>query len=131
MFYPKTHSRYDESFDLIPAAEVLKGQPEQLRDVFGFWFADSLVFEGGSLTEQTFVYRMAQVEADKITGSGEEILALERVYAVVAQAHFITAHPTGTPGVDYYFCGWAKYDAAASDTTVVINFDGTRWDEDI
>jgi hypothetical protein len=129
MFYPKTHLRYDESFDVIPASAVEKGEPAQLRDVFGFWFTDTL--DASNLVEQTFIYRMAQVEADKLTGSGEDILALERVYAMVAQAHFITAHPTGTFGVDFYFCGWAKYDAAASDTTVVINFDGTRWDEDI
>jgi hypothetical protein len=109
----------------------LKGQPEQLRDVFGFWFTDTPVPIGHDLIKQTFVPRMAQVEADKLIGSGEEILALEKVYAMVAQNYYITAHPTGTFGVDYYFCGWAKYDAQADDATVVIIFDGTRWDEDV
>jgi hypothetical protein len=128
MFYPKDVHIYDESFDIHPAATALKGTPLQLRDVFGFWLTDVVV---SLTTTNTFVYRMRQVLADKLTGSGEEILALEKVYAMVNQAHYITAHPTGVAGVDYYFCGWAKFDAGADDTQVVINFDGTRWNENI
>lgn len=128
MFYPRDHQIYDESFDMTPAAAVLKGQPEQRQDIFGFWLTDT---PSATLEEQTFVYRMRQVLADKLTGSGEEIVAGDRVYAVVAQAHFITANPTGTAGVDYYFCGWAKFNADATDAQVIINFDGTMYDADI
>jgi hypothetical protein len=131
MFYPRDHQIYDESFDMIPAAAVLKGQPEQRQDIFGFWLVDTVQLAGEDIVEQTFVYRMRQVLADKLTGSGEEIVAGDRVYAVVAQAHAITANPAGTAGVDYYFCGWAKFDADAADTQVIINFDGTRYDEDV
>jgi hypothetical protein len=128
MFYPKDVFIYDESWDIHPQANALKGTPLQLRDVFGFWIKD--VLASNTVTE-AFIYRMRQVLTDKLQGSGEEILALEKVYAVVNQAHFITAHPTGVAGVDYYFCGWAKFDAGADDTQVVINFDGTRWNENI
>jgi len=131
MFYPRDHQIYDESYDIIPAAAVVKGQPAQLRDVFGFWLTASQVPAGTALIEQTFIYKMRQVLADKLTGSGEEIQALDRVYAVVAQAYAITANPTGTAGVDYYYCGTTKFDAAADDDEVIINFDGTRYDENI
>lgn len=129
MFYPRDHQIYDESFDIIPAAEVAKGEPLQVRDIFGFWLVATLT--GITLSAQTFIYRMRQVLADKIVGSGEEIYAGDRVYAMVAQAHAITSNPTGTAGTDYYFCGWAKFDAAADDSDVIINFDGTRYDENI
>jgi hypothetical protein len=131
MFYPRDHQIYDESYDTIPAAAVLKGQPEQRANVFGFWLTDTVQLAGEDIVPQTFVYRMRQVLTDKLTGSGEEITALQRVYAVVAQDFAITANPAGTAGVDYYFCGWAKFDADAADTQVIINFDGTRYDEDI
>ena len=131
MFYPRDHQIYDESYDIIPAAAVLKGQPAQLRDIFGFWLTATAVAAGAALVEQTFVYRMRQVLADKLTGSGENILAGDRVYTVVAQNFFITANPVGVAGVDYYFCGWAKFDADEDDDEVIINFDGTRWDENI
>jgi hypothetical protein len=131
MFYTRDHQIYDETYDIIPAGWRTKGQPEQIQDVFGFWLTDSQNIGVGPLTEQTYVYRMRQVLANKLTGSGEEIFAGDRVYAVVAQNYFITANPTGTFGVDYYFCGWAKFNAGADDTQVIINFDGTRWDEDV
>lgn len=131
MFYPRDHQIYDESFDIIPAAAVVKGQPAQIQDIFGFWLTASQVPAGTSLIEQTFIYRMRQVLADKLTGSGEEIIAGDRVYSVVAQSYAITANPVGTFGVDYYFCGWAKFDADTDEDEVIINFDGTRWDENL
>jgi hypothetical protein len=139
MFYPRDHQIYDESYDVQPAAAVLKGQPEQRQDVFGFWLTASkrdrggslILKDNGTLPEQTFVYKMRQVEADKLTGSGEEINALDRVYAMVAQNHFITANPVGVAGVDYYYCGTAKFNANADDETVLIKFDGTRYNENI
>jgi hypothetical protein len=139
MFYPRDHQVYDESYDVQPAAAVLKGQPQQIEDVFGFWLTNTkrdvagtlLRKSDGTFPEQTLIYKMRQVEADKLTGSGEEIPALAKVYAVVAQAHFITANPVGVAGVDYYYCGRSKFAANADDETVIINFDGTRYDENI
>ena len=130
MFYPRDHQIYDECFDIIPVAWVQNGTPAQLADIFGFWLTDTEVFSG-PLIEQTFVYRMRQVLTDKIVGSGEAINAGDKVYAVVAQNFAVTANPTGVAGVDYYFCGWAKFNADEDDADVIINFDGTRWDEDI
>lgn len=139
MFYPRDHQIYDESYDVVPASAVTKGQPEQREDVFGFWLTNTkrdvsgnlILKSDGTLPEQTFIYKMRQVLADKLSGSGEEIPALSRVYAMVAQNHYITANPTGVAGVDYYYCGTAKFAADAADTQVVINFDGTRYDENI
>lgn len=125
MFYPKDTRVYTESYDITTAAAVSKGEPAQLRDVFGFYMISALIN-----TLITFVYKMQQVEADKATGSGEAILALERVYYVVATG-LVTAHPVGNFGVDYYYCGIAKFDASESAETVIIDFDGTRWDEDV
>jgi hypothetical protein len=126
MFILKDHQIYDESFHVIPTNYGDKGTPEQLRDVFGFWFAEIVDIA----IAQTFIYRGRQVLADKAEGTGEEILALEKVYYVVATG-LVTAHPVGTFGTDYYFCGWAKEDASADDSTVLINFDGTRWNENL
>ena len=127
MFYWRDLEIYDELWDCTPATAVLKGTPEVVRDVFGFWLkARELDGE-----EVVLVYRCRQVLSDKLTGTGEEIHSGERVYAVVAQAHFVTANPAGVFGVDYYYCGWAKEDASADATQVLINFDGTRYDENI
>jgi hypothetical protein len=139
VFYPRDHQIYDESYDVAPAAARIKGQPEQIEDVFGFWLTDTksdvegnlLRKSDGTLPEQTLVYKMRQVLADKLTGSGEEIPALARVYAVVAQNHYITANPAGVAGIDYYYCGISKFAAEADDLQVIINFDGTRYDENI
>jgi hypothetical protein len=128
MFYPRDHQIYDETYDVYALVAALKGAPLVIQDVFGFWLTDVIV---STTIPFTFVYRMRQVLADKLTGSGEEIEAGDRVYAVVAQNYFITANPGGTFGIDYYFCGWAKFHASADDTQVIINFDGTRYDEDI
>ena len=127
MFYWRDDVIYDELWDTTPTTAVLKGTPQVVQDVFGFWLKDrETVGE-----EITFVYRCRQVLADKITGTGETILAGDRVYAVVNQNFFVTANPTGVAGTDYYFCGWAKENANADDESVLINFDGTRWDENI
>jgi len=118
---------YDELWDVIPATAVTVGQAAVIQDVFGFYIKTrEQVGE-----EICFIYRCRQVEADKIQGTGEAIRAGDRVYAVVAQNFFVTANPTGVAGTDYYFCGWAKKDAAANAEKVLINFDGTRYDENI
>lgn len=125
MFIAKDWQEYNESHDITVAVSAPKGTPLQLRDVFGFWLKTVVAAQ-----VETFVYKMANVLADKATGTGEEILALERVYYVVATG-LITAHPTGTFGVNYYYCGIAREDATADEDTVLINFDGTRWDENV
>lgn len=117
---------YDELWDVAPVAAVTAEDPAVVNDVFGFYITD-----GAAAAETTFVYECRQVEADKVTGTGEDIQAGEYVYAVVADSYNVTANPTGTAGTDYYYCGIAKKDAAASATTVLIKFDGTRYTEDI
>jgi hypothetical protein len=125
MFIAKDWQEYNESHDITVSASAEKGTALQLRDVFGFWLKEVVL---GAV--ETFVYKMANVLADKTTGTGEEILALERVYYVVATG-LITAHPTGTFGTDFYYCGIAREDATADEDTVLINFDGTRWNENV
>jgi hypothetical protein len=129
MFYWEDVTIYDELWDTFPATAVLKGTPEVVQDVFGFWLKDRE--EAGE--EVTFVYRCRQVLADKVVGTGEAILPGDRVYAIVAQSHAVSATPPagGVAGTDYYFCGWCKRQADASDARVLINFDGTRYDETI
>jgi len=125
MFYPKDNVIYDELWDVIIAGSaVVKGQATVIQDVFGFYFNDGAIDD-----EVAFVYRMRQVYADKNTGSaGDAFLAGDKVFYIVA-TDTVSPTPTGTPGTDSYFCGWAKKDAGASDDTVLINFDGTRYDE--
>ena len=130
-FDPKDVHIYDELLEIYPVAPVTKGQGVVVQDVFGFYIKSLTQAEiDASRNEVAFIYRMRQVEAPKITGTGEDIQSGERVYWVVASGA-VTANPTGTFGVDYYFCGWAKRDAAANETTVLINFDGTRWNENL
>lgn len=117
---------YNELWDITPATAVEKGDAAVVQDVFGFYVKD----RESDGEEVVFIYKDRQVLADKVTGTGENISAGEKVYHVVA-SDAVTANPTGTAGTDYYFCGWAKKDAAANDTTVLIEFDGTRYNEDI
>lgn len=119
MFYPKDPEIYDELWDVIAPGTVNKGDDAIVQDVFGFYLYDAVVGD-----EVTFIYRMRQVLTDKIVGTGEEILAGDRVYFVVGQ-DAVTANPAGVIGTDFYFCGWAKKDASATEDTVLINFDGT------
>jgi hypothetical protein len=132
-FEPKDNAIYDELWDVEVAAAVTKGQAVVVQDVFGFYFTDvTAQMITDSRNEVAFIYRMRQVEAGKLTGTGEAIIRGDRVYATSGSGfQSVTANPTGTAGTDYYFCGWAKKSAAASATTVLINFDGTRYDENI
>lgn len=123
MFEPKDNQIYDELWDIVPAALVTKGQAARIADVFGFYyFATSTIGD-----EVTYVYRMRQVLADKVTGTGEDIQAGDRLYYYPAQ-DAVSKNAVGAAGTDYYFCGWAKKDAEASASEVLMNFDGTRWD---
>lgn len=123
MFHWKDNVIYDELRDIAPAAAVTKGEPAVRQDVFGFWITDLAADVKGG-----FIYRCRQVRADKKTGTGEAFLAGDRVYYIVADG-LVSPTPSGTPGTDSYFCGWAKDDAPASASDVLINFDGTRYDE--
>lgn len=126
MFYMRDNVIYDEGLDMVPATAVLKGTPQVVEDVFGFWFKNRE--QVGEIV--VLVYRNRQVLADKIQGTGEAIKSGMRLYAIPAQNNFVTPNrPAGVAGVAYRFCGWAKEDADANAEQVLMNFDGTRWDE--
>jgi len=127
----KDNFEYDELRDVTVAAAVAKGEAIQEQDVFGFFvYAVTAQNILDSRDEVTIIYKCRQVNADKLTGTGEAISAGERLYYIVA-SDAVSKTPTGTPGTDSYFCGWAKRNATAEATTVLMNFDGTRWDETI
>lgn len=120
MFYPKDPVIYDELVDIaVVGAAVLKGEAVVTQDVFSFYLVDAAIGD-----TSVRIYRMRQVEADKTIGTGQEIEAGERVYYRVSDG-LVLAAPVGSIGTDFYFCGWAKKAAAADDTRVLINFDGT------
>lgn len=129
IFEQKDNQIFDELKDIVAAAAVTKGEPAVVRDVFGFYHnavtAEDLT---NNRDDVTFIYRCRQVEAVKVTGTGEAIQAGDRVYYIVA-SEAVSATATGTPGTNSYFCGWAKENATATASTVLINFDGTRYDE--
>lgn len=124
-FLAKDVTIYDELWDVEAAsAATLKGDAAVVQDVFGFYAKNA-----ESATEEiSFIYRCRQVQADKKVGTGEAILAGDRLYYIVADGK-VSPTASGTPGTDSYFCGWAKKDAGALETTVLMNFDGTRYNE--
>jgi hypothetical protein len=124
MFYPKDNVIYDEAWDIVPAALVTKGQAAQLGDVLGFYYYSSKKIGD----EVTFIYKQRQVDADKRTGTGEAIDPVSRLYYYPATDN-VSVNRVGVAGVDYMFCGWSKKAAAASATRVLMNFDGTRYDQ--
>lgn len=115
---------YNESWDVVPGAVRVKGWGFVNNDIFGF-----LLKACASITEEVcFITRAPQVRVNKLTGTGEEILQNEYVYATsVSNFQTVTAHPTGTIGTDYYFVGKAKKAASASDKTVLIKFWGDEY----
>jgi len=117
---------YDELWDAIPSTAVSKGDAEVVQDTFGFWVKD----RESAGEEIAFIYRCRQVLATKVTGTGEDITAGDRLYYIVASSA-VSKTATGTAGTDYYYCGTAKKNATATATTVLMRFDGTRYDEAI
>ena len=115
---------YRELWDIIPGTTVVKGQAAIVQDVFGFYFKATELLVAGE--EIALVYWADQVWADKEQGSGEDISAGEEVYYNVGTG-LVTANPVGNIGVDYYFCGIAKRDAAADDEQVIIEFIGDEY----
>jgi hypothetical protein len=127
MFLAKDVTIYDELWDVEAAsASTKKGDSKVVQDVFGFFVKDA----EAALEEISFVYRMRQVESDKKVGTGEAILAGDRLY-YYPPTDDVSPNKTGTYGTDYYFCGWAKKDAGALDEHVLMNFDGTRYNENL
>jgi len=70
------------------------------------------------------VKKCLQAEADKKTGTGEEIAAGDRVYGDPADSYKVSA----TKGSGYQYLGIAKLAATASGTSVMIAYDGTLHD---
>ena len=126
VFQWKDNVIYDELWDIVPATAVSLGDAAVVQDVFGFYINSRLA----AGDEITFIYRCRQVEATKRTGTGESISAGDKLYYYPATQN-VSPTATGTAGTDYYFCGWAKRDATASATTIIMNFDGTRYNEAI
>jgi hypothetical protein len=123
-FRQKDTQIYDELWiDLTTTKAALAC--EVVQDVFGFYLVG-----GASGDDVAFIYRMRQVEADKKTGTGEDINAGEKLYYYPGDDE-VSPNPVGNAGVDYYFCGWAKKAADADDAKVLMNFDGTRYNENI
>lgn len=115
---------YDELRDVDAPADVEKGDAVVVQDVLGFYHNDA-----DSGDEVVVVYRCRQVEAAKSTGTSEDISAGDRLYRIPSDNEVTPNRPAGTAGTDYQFCGWAKEDAGANESTVLMNFDGTRYDE--
>lgn len=114
---------YDELLHQAPDAAEAKGYAQVIQDVFCFNMTAAVVG-----TDVTRIYYATQVEADKLTGTGEEFLAGDFVYATSgSNFQSVTANPAGTIGVDYYFCGIAKKDANAENETVLIKFIGDEY----
>jgi len=124
-FEPKDTVIYDELWDVVPVAAVVKGQAAVVQDVFGFYLVAAALG-----VEVCFAYIMRQVEADKRVGTGEDILAGDRLYYIPAE-DVVTPTAGTTPGVNSYFCGIAKKDASAAETKVLMNFNGTMYDQTI
>ena len=132
VFEMKDDVVYDEFFDANPIAGVQKGDPVIKQDTFGFYMRNALRNNWDATTVEmvAVIYRCRQVYAQKMEGSSEEFKSGDRVYFYPASC-LVSPNRVGTYGQDFYFCGWAKRDALASEPTVWINFDGTRWFENI
>jgi hypothetical protein len=114
---------YHELWDVVVASAVTKGFGAVVQDVFGFYMT-----AGAAGDEVTFIYQATQVRVGKLTGTGEAISAGQKVYATLgSNFQLVTANPAGVIGTDYYFCGWAKKDADADDTDVLIHFEGDEY----
>lgn len=120
---------YDDLFDVTPPAGTLNGMGFRRQDVFGFVIKD----RENAGEDMAFLYNCQQVECAKRVGTGEAIISGDRLFAYPVTAGIPLTTPqyfevspvaTGTPGVDYVFCGIAKFDAGANDPTVIFKFIG-------
>lgn len=99
-------------------ANVTKGDVVNQQDVYGFYIMDQDYTER---TEVTVVQESWQVLADKETGTGQTIAKGDWVYLDPTNAR-VSATKAGLYTV---WCGWAIESASASDSDVLIRFDGT------
>jgi len=127
IFEPKDTIDYQHVWDAVPGSTtIVKGDPDVKQDVFGFWLKDC-----ESITEEVcFIWKMRQVEAEKVVGSGSAIISGDRLYYIVSQQK-VSPVSVGVPGTDSYYCGTALRDAGADETVVLMDFDGRRWDETV
>jgi hypothetical protein len=99
------------------------------QDVFGFVIKDRET----AGENMAFLYDCQQVESPKRVGTGEVIISGDRLFAypvtvgipfTTPQYFEVSPVATGTAGVDYIFCGIAKFNAGANDATVIFKFIG-------
>lgn len=128
MFYQRDMVIYDEGLNITPGVAVTKGSITIQGDVAAFWIVDSDPADSNTTLQPVAAYRMRQVESDKVTGTGSAIAAGDRLYHVVA-LNAVQNTVVGTIGTDSYFVGWAKEAATATAEKVLMNFDGTRYDQ--
>jgi predicted RecA/RadA family phage recombinase len=102
--------------DVTLSGTVTKGEIAAIGDTYGFYMTD-----GVNGDEVAFVYKAKQALVSKLSGTGETITSGERVWYSSSDGKV-----DGTKAGNYsiYF-GTALVDAAATDTTVLIEFDGT------
>ena len=131
MFQIADNCIYDEIKILDIASAKAQGLGEVVNDVFGFYLTKIDPTNDDLSDDGILIYRNRQTYADKKTGSGEDIQAGEKLYYEVAESLVTPNKPSGTAGTEFYFCGWAKEATTAAATKVLMNFDGTRQNEDI
>lgn len=112
--------------DVIVVAAVVKGQAVVKENTFGFYF------KAGAIGDEVIVvYKDRQVLATKKTGTGESITSGDKLYYIVADDAVTANDPGSGYGTTAYYCGTALEDATASATTVLMDFDGVRYAEDV
>ena len=134
MFMLRDPEIYNELWDVAVNAPVARGAGVVRQDVFGFYFnavtAAMITAAAGAGVVVALVYKARQAEADKEVGTGEAIISGDRLYYIVATG-LVSPNPVGVVGTDCYPCGYAKFSATADETTVIMEFDGTRYNENI
>lgn len=130
---------YSELWSYAPVGTELKGDLVQRQDVVAFCLTAGTSTVLGETTiagvvtpgfkimdEVALIYYAQQVRANKEVGTGYNFVSGDKVYYIVADKKVSPTH-TGTIGVNYYYVGICKKNAAAADLTVLIKFDGTQW----
>lgn len=131
IFKPKDLEIYNELRDQVTTVPIKQGAYQIYGDKLCFQLVGKTaeqIARGDNLL--TPIYKMRQVLARKKTGTGDDIAAGDNVYLYPTDKR-ISSNKIGTAGTDFYFCGTAKFDATASESTIVIEFDGTRYTEDV
>ena len=124
---------YDELPNITPAVAVSAGDAALIENVLAFYIQSidpTGTLAPGEKTEGTAVYRCRQVIALKKVGTSEACLPGQKLYYDPATKK-VSVNKTGTAGTNCYLCGWVKLAAGASDTTVEMNYDGTRAQENV